>query len=70
MTVNLKERRGKGRHNEVVTTQRIPLELKTGKMFSKLGTIEHRAQVKGNIITRQAECDACSLLARENGLSF
>lgn len=44
LTVTLRERRGKGGSEEVVT-ERMPLELKTGKMHSKQGTIEHRAQV-------------------------
>lgn len=45
VTVSLKERRGKGGRSEVVTSKVVPLELKTGKMFHKQGTIEHRAQV-------------------------
>lgn len=42
MTVTLKERRGA----KVVVTERMPLELKTGKMQYRQGTIEHRAQVR------------------------
>lgn len=45
VTVNLKETRGRGKQSEQVTTHHVPLELKTGKMFHKQGTIEHRAQV-------------------------
>ena len=45
MTVNIKERRGKAVHSKVEVTPRVPLELKTGKMYHKQGTIEHRAQV-------------------------
>ena len=41
MTVNLRERRGK----KGVVNSHVPLELKTGKMFHKQGSIEHRAQV-------------------------
>ena len=29
---------------------RAPLELKTGKMFRKQGSIEHRAQVRGDAV--------------------
>ncbi len=46
MTVNIKEKRGARKQSEVVITERVPLELKTGKVFRKQGTIEHRAQVR------------------------
>ena len=42
MTVRLKEKR---EGTASVELNRVPLELKTGKMFRKQGTIEHRAQV-------------------------
>ena len=41
-TVNVKERRG----NEVKIMRRLPLELKTGKVYNEAGTVEHRAQVR------------------------
>lgn len=42
VTVRLKEKRDGMASVEV---NRVPLELKTGKMFRQQGTIEHRAQV-------------------------
>ena len=44
VTVNVKERKGLG--DEVRTMHRLPLELKTGKVYNKAGTVEHRAQVR------------------------
>ena len=43
VTVNVRERRGMS--GDCVSSKRVPLELKTGKMHRKQGTIEHRAQV-------------------------
>ncbi|XP_065062529.1 DNA replication ATP-dependent helicase/nuclease DNA2-like isoform X2 [Rhopilema esculentum] len=43
-----REKKGKESRNKsskCLETYLLPLELKTGKMFSKLGSIEHRAQV-------------------------
>ena len=48
VSVSVKERRQVNQESclEATTvTSRVPLELKTGKMFRKQGTIEHRAQV-------------------------
>lgn len=42
VSVTIKEKRS----HKTTTTTRVPLELKTGKMFRKQGTIEHRAQVR------------------------
>lgn len=42
VTVSLKEQRN---HGKVVVAEKVPLELKTGRMFYKQGTVEHRAQV-------------------------
>lgn len=42
VTVTMRERRGGGSR---CASHRVPLELKTGKMHRKQGTIEHRAQV-------------------------
>jgi len=41
VTVEMKEMRGVASR----TCHRVPLELKTGKVYCKQGTIEHRAQV-------------------------
>ena len=52
VSVSIKERRRVNLEScaEATTvTSRVPLELKTGKMFRKQGTIEHRAQVQYNI---------------------
>ena len=43
VTLTMGERRGRG--GERVLSHRVPLELKTGKMYRKQGTVEHRAQV-------------------------
>ena len=43
VTVEMRERRGVAR--ETVTCHRVPVELKTGKVHCKQGTVEHRAQV-------------------------
>ena len=43
MTVTIGERRGRG--GVSTASRRVPLELKTGKMYRKQGTVEHRAQV-------------------------
>jgi DNA replication ATP-dependent helicase Dna2 len=40
-TLQIKMRRGKGAES----SHRVPLEIKTGKMFRKQGTLEHRAQL-------------------------
>ena len=42
VTVALRERTVKG---QVMHTKRVPLELKTGKMVYKQGSVEHNAQV-------------------------
>ena len=47
VTVELKEKR-RGAAEDAAVIQRVPLELKTGKMFRKQGTIEHRAQVSSD----------------------
>ncbi len=44
VTVEMKERRAL--IPEAITTSNIPLELKTGKVHCKQGTVEHRAQVR------------------------
>ena len=49
VSVSIKERRQVTQERDPETTtvtSRVPLELKTGKMFRKQGTIEHRAQVQ------------------------
>ena len=46
VTVAMEERRrGMGRDSGL-SHGRVPLELKTGKMYRKQGTVEHRAQVE------------------------
>ena len=52
VTVNMRERRGVG--GVCVSSKRVPLELKTGKMYRKQGTTEHRAQVGSSI--RMYQC--------------
>ena len=42
VTVAIRERR---KQSKAVLTEKVPLELKTGKMSYQQGTIEHRAQV-------------------------
>lgn len=46
LTVAMKERRRGMGGDSVLSHSRVPLELKTGKMYRKLGTVEHRAQVE------------------------
>ena len=47
VTVSVKERRTL--HGEVKIMRRLPLELKTGKVYNEAGTVEHRAQVQAYV---------------------
>ncbi len=49
VSVTVKERR----KSLTTETTRVPLELKTGKMFRTQGTIQHRAQVRVLLLEEQ-----------------
>ena len=65
----MRERRGTG--GDCVSSRshsRVPLELKTGKMYRKQGTVEHRAQVSPPL--RERAVGMCSVHCRESQVAF